>query len=62
MSKYWIVDWRKKQAEIYLFDFKEGNTSYAYLFKKVIENNKNDFRLVSFFKQKNTFDELFDIG
>lgn len=61
MSEYGIVDWRKKQAEIYLI-LKEDKTSYAYLSKKVTENNKDDFRLVIFFKQKNTFDELLDIG
>lgn len=40
VSEYWIVDWRRKQAEIYLFDWKEDDTGYAYLFKKVTSENK----------------------
>ena len=35
VSEYWIVDWRKKQVEIYLFDFNEKGDSYPYLYKTV---------------------------
>ncbi len=61
ISEYWIVDWRKKQVEIYLFDGKEDGSLYPYLFKTVTENNKEELQLVMFPNFKITFDELFDI-
>ena len=61
VSEYWIADWRKKQVEIYMFDWKEDGTSYAYLFKKVTEKNKEELQLVMFPNLKITFDELFNI-
>lgn len=62
VSEYWITDWRKKQVEIYMFDWKEDGTSYSYLFKKVTEKNKEELQLVMFPDLKITFDELFNIG
>ena len=62
VSEYWIVDWRKKSVEIYLFDFKEDGTDYPYLYKTVTAQNKEDLHLVMFPNLKITFDELFDIG
>jgi len=32
VSEYWIVDWRKRQVEIYLFDGKEDGSVYCYLY------------------------------
>lgn len=61
VSEYWIVDWRKKQVEIYMFDWKEDGTGYAYLFKKVTEQNKEELQLVMFPNLKITFDELFNV-
>ena len=61
ISEYWIVDWRKKQVEIYLFDGKEDGSLYPYLFKTVTENNKEELQLVMLPNFKITFDELFDI-
>ncbi len=61
ISEYWIVDWRKKQVEIYMFDGKEDGSLYPYLFKTVTENNKEELQLVMFPNFKITFDELFDI-
>lgn len=61
VSEYWIVDWRKKQVEIYMFDWKDDDTSYSYLYKTVTEKNKEDLQLVVFPNFKITFDELFDI-
>lgn len=46
VSEYWIVDWRKKQVEIYMFDWKDDDTSYPYLYKTVTEKNKEDLQLV----------------
>ena len=62
IDEYWIVDWRKKSVEIYLFDFKEDGTGYPYLYKTVTAQNKEDLHLVMFPNLKITFDELFDIG
>ena len=61
VSEYWIVDWRKKQVEIYMFDWKDDDTAYPYLYKTVTEQNKDDLQLVMFPNFKITFDELFDI-
>ena len=61
IDEYWIVDWRKKQAEIYMFDWKDDDTAYPYLYKTVTEQNKDDLQLVMFPNFKITFDELFDI-
>lgn len=62
VSEYWIVDWRKKQVEIYLFDFKDDGESYPYLFKTVTEKNKEELQLVMFPNFKLEFDDLFDLG
>lgn len=62
ISEYWIVDWRKKQAEIYLNDGREDGTTYFYLYKTVTEQNKDELQLVMFPNLKVSFDELFDIG
>ena len=62
VSEYWIVDWRKKQVEIYLFDFKESGKSYPYLYKIVTASHKDELQLVMFPNLHITFDELFDIG
>lgn len=61
VSEYWIVDWRKKQVEIYMFDWKEDDTPYSYLYKTVTEKNKDDLQIVMFPNLKISFDELFDI-
>lgn len=62
VSEYWIVDWRKKQVEIYLFDGKEDGTLYSYLYKTVTESNKEELQIVMFPNLKITFDELFDLA
>lgn len=61
VSEYWIVDWRRKQVEIYLFDWKEDDTPYPYLYKTITEENKDELQIVMFPHFKITFDELFDI-
>ena len=62
VSQYWIVDWRKKSVEIYLFDFEEDGTGYPYLYKTVTAQNKEELQLVMFPNLKITFEELFDLG
>lgn len=61
VSEYWIVDWRKKQVEIYMFDFKDDDTSYSYLYKTVTAENKEELQIVMFPNLHISFDELFDI-
>lgn len=61
VSECWLVDWRKRSVEIYLFDFKEDGTSYPYLFNTVMESNKEALQLVMFPNFKISFDELFDM-
>ncbi len=59
ISEYWIVDWRKKQIEIYLNDGKEDGTTYFYLYKTITEHNKEELQIVMFPNFKITFEELF---
>lgn len=61
VSEYWIVDWRKKQVEIYLNDGQEDGTTSFYLYKTVTESNKGDLQLVMFPDLKTDFDELFHL-
>lgn len=51
----------KKQVEIYMFDFKDDDTSYSYLYKTVTAENKEELQLVMFPNLHISFDELFDI-
>ena len=61
IDEYWIVDWRKRQVEIYTLDYdSEGNPEY-YLFRTVTEENKNELCIVHFPHIKITFEELFNI-
>ena len=62
VSEYWIVDWRKKQIEIYLFDGKPDGSLYSYLYKTITKDNKDELQIVMFPNLKITFDELFDFG
>ncbi len=61
VSEYWIVDWRKKQVEIYLNDGREDGTTYFYLYKTVTPENKEELQLVMFPNLETDFDELFQI-
>ncbi|MCM1039322.1 MAG: Uma2 family endonuclease [Ruminococcus sp.] len=38
IEEYWIVDWRKKEIEIYELDYESGCPKY-YLWNKITENN-----------------------
>ena len=62
VSEYWIVDWRKKSVEIYMFVYKADGTPYSYLFKVVTEKNKDELGLVMFPNFKISFDRLFDFA
>ena len=59
IDEYWMVDWRKKQVEIYVLDYEQDIPKY-YMFCTVTENNKEDLKIVHFPNVKITFDELFN--
>ena len=59
IDEYWIVDWRKKQVEIYTLDY-ENDTPKYYLSKIVTNDNKDELEIIHFPNVKITFDELFE--
>ena len=62
VAEYWIVDWRKKQVEIYLLSPDENsidNAEYR-LISTVTEENKNDLKIYMFPNAKIDFEQLFD--
>lgn len=62
VAEYWIVDWRKKQVEIYLLSPDENsidNAEYR-LISTVTEENKNDLKIYMFPNAKLDFEQLFD--
>lgn len=59
IEEYWIVDWRKKEVEIYELDY-ENDTPKYFLWKKITENNKDELKIIHFPSINITFDELFD--
>lgn len=61
VSEYWIVNWREKTVEIYLFDGNADGSLYSYLYKTVTEENKEELQLVTFPHLSITFDELFNL-
>ena len=61
VSEYWIVDWRKRQVEIYILDYDENETPKYYLHNTITEHNKEELRIIHFPNIKIDFDELFNI-
>ena len=61
IDEYWIVDWHKKQVEIYNLDYDENDNPKYYLWKVVTESNKNELKIIHFPHIKIDFDELFNI-
>lgn len=61
VDEYWIVDWRKRQVEIYTLDYDSEENPEYYLLNTVTEENKNELYIVHFPHIKITFDELFNI-
>ena len=55
-----IVDWRKKQVEIYNLDYDEEQKPQYYLWKTISEKNKGELKIVHFPHVMITFDELFE--
>lgn len=59
IEEYWIVDWRKKEVEIYELDY-QSNIPQYYLWKVITQKNKSELKLIHFPNVKITFDELFE--
>lgn len=57
-DEYWIVDWRKKQVEIYELDY-ENNIPKYFLWNVITKDNKMELQIIHFPSVKITFDELF---
>ena len=60
VDEYWIVDWRKRQVEIYNLDYDGDGQPRYYLWETITEKNKEDLKIVHFPNLKITFDELFE--
>ena len=60
VDEYGIVDWRKRQVEIYNLDYDENQEARYFLWRTVTEANKDELRIVHFPNVKIKFDELFD--
>lgn len=61
INEYWIVNWNKKQVEIYDLDYDEQDNPRYYLWNTITESNKNELKLIHFPHIKVDFDELFNI-
>ena len=60
INEYWIVDWPKRQVEIYTLDYDENQEPRYVLFKTITEANKDELKILHFPHVKIDFDELFD--
>lgn len=61
IDEYWIVDWEKKEIEIYNLDYDENQEPQYHLFKTINRGNKEELEIVHFPNIKISFDEIFDI-
>lgn len=59
IEEYWIVDWRKKEVELYELDYEKDTPEY-FLWNTITEKNKDQLKILHFPGIKITFDELFD--
>lgn len=59
INEYWIINWRKKQVEIYNLDYENDVPKY-YLWNTITEKNKEELKVVCFPHIKIDFDELFN--
>ena len=59
IDEYWIVDWRRKQVEIYNLDYDQDGAPQYYLWETITEGNKEELKIVHFPNLKITFDDLF---
>ena len=61
IDEYWIVNWERKQVEIYTLYYDEKEEPQYSLFNTITEANKEELKIVHFPSIKITFDELFDV-
>ena len=57
IEEYWIVDWEKRQVEIYQLDYENDIPKY-FLWKIIHEGNKEELKIIHFPNVKITFDEF----
>ena len=62
VDEYWIVDWQKRQVEIYTLDYDENEEPQYGLFRTITDDNKEELCIIHFPNIKISFDELFDLG
>lgn len=62
VAEYWLVDWRKKQVEIYILSPDENSIDDAEykLISTITESNKEELRIYMFPNVDIEFDQLFD--
>lgn len=62
VAEYWLVDWLKKQVEIYILSPDENSIDDAEykLVSTITESNKQDLRIYMFPNVDIKFDQLFD--
>lgn len=60
IDEYWIVDWQKKEIEIYTLDYDEAGEPQYYLFRTITEKNKDELKIVHFPSINVTFEDLFE--
>ncbi len=60
IDEYWLVDWEKKQIEIYNLDYDSDGEPQYYLWKVITEQNKQELKIVHFPKIEITFEKIFD--
>lgn len=61
IDEYWIVDWEKREIEIYNLDYDENENPKYHLLKTITKKNKDELEIVHFPNIKIDFDELFQI-
>lgn len=59
IDEYWIVDWRKRQIEIYVLDYEDSVPKY-YLWNTITSDNMDELKIVHFQNVIIKFDDLFD--
>lgn len=59
IDEYWIVDWRKRQIEIYVLDYEDDVPKY-YLWNTITRENREELKMVHFQNVNIQFEDLFD--
>lgn len=61
IDEYWIVDWEKREIEIYILDYDENEEPRYHLLKTITPQNKKELEIIHFPHVKIDFEELFGI-